>query len=118
MKGSPFSSIAFTAPFLLSVILFFPSLVNAEKFPPYFGQASETLLPQNIPPAFFTFSPDEYYLEPNDSYWVGADRDLGRGWLFGEIIPAVEFPRNSSFKDRASLILRIELFFSGNIDRF
>jgi hypothetical protein len=38
-------------------------------------------------------------------------------WLFAEVIPAVEFPREDSFKDRGSLILRIELFFSGNIRR-
>ncbi len=38
-------------------------------------------------------------------------------WLFGEIIPALEFPREEHFKDRASLILRIELYFSGNLDR-
>lgn len=42
---------------------------------------------------------------------------LHSDWLFGEIIPALEFPRDESFKDRASLILRIELFFSGQIDR-
>lgn len=38
-------------------------------------------------------------------------------WLFGEVIPAVEFPREKSFSDQASLILRIELFFSGSINR-
>lgn len=38
-------------------------------------------------------------------------------WLYGEVIPAVEFPREYNFKDRASLILRIELFFSGNLNR-
>ena len=42
---------------------------------------------------------------------------LHSDWLFGEIIPAVEFPRTESFKDRGSLILRIELYFSGSIDR-
>ncbi|MEX2474369.1 hypothetical protein [Marinobacter sp.] len=42
---------------------------------------------------------------------------LHSDWLFGEIIPALEFPRAESFKDRASLILRIELYFSGSIDR-
>ena len=36
-------------------------------------------------------------------------------WLYGEVIPAVEFPRAYNFKDRASLILRIELFFSGTL---
>lgn len=42
---------------------------------------------------------------------------LHSDWLYGEIIPAVEFPRAESFKDRGSLILRIELYFSGSIDR-
>lgn len=42
---------------------------------------------------------------------------LHSNWVFGEIIPAVEFPRTASFKDRGSLILRIELYFSGSIDR-
>lgn len=42
---------------------------------------------------------------------------LHNDWIFGEIIPAIEFPRTESFKDRASLILRIELYFSGRIDR-
>lgn len=42
---------------------------------------------------------------------------LHSDWLFGEIIPAVEFPRTESFKDRGSLVLRIELYFSGSIDR-
>ncbi|WP_297791869.1 hypothetical protein [uncultured Marinobacter sp.] len=42
---------------------------------------------------------------------------LHSDWLYGEIIPALEFPREDSFKDRASLILRIELYFSGTIDR-
>lgn len=42
---------------------------------------------------------------------------LHSDWLFGEIIPAMEFPRDESFKDRGSLILRIELYFSGSIDR-
>ncbi|AZT85883.1 hypothetical protein EHN06_13965 [Marinobacter sp. NP-4(2019)] len=42
---------------------------------------------------------------------------LHSDWLFGEIIPALEFPREESFKDHGSLILRIELYFSGTIDR-
>lgn len=42
---------------------------------------------------------------------------LHSDWLFGEIIPAINFPRTESFKDRGSLILRIELYFSGSIDR-
>ncbi|MFL1455789.1 hypothetical protein ACJO5Y_15250 [Marinobacter sp. GN3S48] len=42
---------------------------------------------------------------------------LHSDWLYGEIIPALEFPRDESFKDRGSLVLRIELYFSGTIDR-
>lgn len=38
-------------------------------------------------------------------------------WLYGEIIPAIEFPRDYRFKDRASLILRVELFFAGDLNR-
>lgn len=40
---------------------------------------------------------------------------LHEDWLFGEIIPAIEFPRDYRFKDRVSLVLRIELFFSGDL---
>lgn len=36
-------------------------------------------------------------------------------WLFGEIIPALEYPRDEGFKDQASLVLRIEMYFSGNL---
>ncbi len=45
---------------------------------------------------------------------------LHSNWLFAELIPALEFPREDSFKDRASLIFRVEMFFSGVIeeDRF
>ena len=71
MKSHSFSLPTFTAAFLLLIILFSPDRVSADEPSSYFGQASEILLPQNIPPAFFTFSPDEYYLEPDDSYWIG-----------------------------------------------
>lgn len=42
---------------------------------------------------------------------------LHSDWVFGEIIPALEFPRDESFKDQASLVLRVELFFSGSLKR-
>lgn len=42
---------------------------------------------------------------------------LHSDWLFGEVIPALEFPRDEGFRDRGSLILRIELYFSGSIER-
>ena len=41
---------------------------------------------------------------------------LHSDWLFAELIPALTFPREDSFKDRTSLIFRIEMFFSGSIN--
>lgn len=38
-------------------------------------------------------------------------------WLFAEVVPALEFPREDSFQDRASVVLRIEMYFSGTISR-
>ncbi len=38
-------------------------------------------------------------------------------WLYGEVIPGVEFRREDSFKERTSLLLRIEMFFSGELLR-
>jgi|GEM_PF-277152 len=34
-------------------------------------------------------------------------------WLYGEIIPALTFPRDDSFKPNPSITFRIEMFFSG-----
>lgn len=42
---------------------------------------------------------------------------LHSDWLFAEIIPALTFPREESFKDQGSVLFRIEMFFSGSIDR-
>lgn len=42
---------------------------------------------------------------------------LHSDWLFGEVIPALEFPREEGFRDRASVVLRIEMYFAGTIDR-
>ncbi|MFC7293845.1 hypothetical protein [Marinobacter aromaticivorans] len=41
---------------------------------------------------------------------------LHSDWLFAELIPALTFPRDESFKDRGSLIFRIEMYFSGSIN--
>ncbi|WP_246180545.1 hypothetical protein [Marinobacter changyiensis] len=41
---------------------------------------------------------------------------LYEDWLYAEIIPTIEFPREHSFKDRASVVFRLELYFSGNLD--
>ncbi|WP_404363785.1 hypothetical protein [Marinobacter sp.] len=42
---------------------------------------------------------------------------LHSDWVFGELIPAVAFPRDEDFEDRASIVFRIELLFSGDIRR-
>lgn len=36
-------------------------------------------------------------------------------WVFAELIPALTFPRDESFSDQASVIFRLELYFSGSI---
>jgi len=42
---------------------------------------------------------------------------LHSDWLFAEVIPALTFPREESFKDQGSVLFRVEMFFSGNINR-
>ncbi|MGO1461288.1 MAG: hypothetical protein ACTHYN_13150 [Marinobacter sp.] len=41
---------------------------------------------------------------------------LHSDWLFAELIPALTFPRERSFKDHGSVIFRIEMYFSGSIN--
>ncbi|WP_417566258.1 hypothetical protein [Marinobacter sp.] len=41
---------------------------------------------------------------------------LHSNWLYAELIPALEFPREEGFKDQASVVFRIEMFFSGIIE--
>lgn len=41
---------------------------------------------------------------------------LHSDWLFAEVIPALTFPREKSFKDQASMLFRVEMFFSGRIN--
>lgn len=43
---------------------------------------------------------------------------LYENWLYAELIPALEFPRDKNFKDQASVVFRIEMYFSGMIDRY
>ncbi|KAA1176448.1 hypothetical protein FWJ25_04450 [Marinobacter salinexigens] len=40
---------------------------------------------------------------------------LHSDWVYGEIIPALTFPREERFKDQSSIILRVEMYFSGSI---
>ncbi|MFC4259587.1 hypothetical protein ACFOZ5_11155 [Marinobacter lacisalsi] len=42
---------------------------------------------------------------------------LYQDWLYGEIIPSVQFDRENDFREEASLLLRVEMFFSGNVVR-
>ena len=133
---------------------------------------SEVLSPYRLPASFYTFDPDEYWAEPEDSWWLdfsnwvirhderrfdaaqifsvrkrlnnrsvvtprigvlGESQPSWRttsyfadftwryrmyeDWLFAEVVPALEFPREDSFQDRASVVLRIEMYFSGTISR-
>lgn len=41
---------------------------------------------------------------------------LHSDWLFAELIPALTFPREKNFKDQGSVLLRIEMYFSGSIN--
>lgn len=36
-------------------------------------------------------------------------------WLYGEVIPGIEFPRDEGFRERLSLLFRVEMFFSGEL---
>ena len=42
---------------------------------------------------------------------------LYEDWLFAELVPALSFPREDGFKDRASVVFRIEMYFAGTLDR-
>lgn len=38
-------------------------------------------------------------------------------WLFAELVPALAFRRDDDFDDQASIVFRIEMYFSGTINR-
>lgn len=38
-------------------------------------------------------------------------------WLFAELIPALSFPRDESFREQASILFRLEMYFAGTLDR-
>ncbi len=42
---------------------------------------------------------------------------LYHDWLYAEVIPSIEFERENDFKEDTSLLLRVEMFFSGNVLR-
>lgn len=42
---------------------------------------------------------------------------LHSDWIYGEVVPALTFSRENSFRDELSVIFRVELYFSGSIQR-
>ena len=40
---------------------------------------------------------------------------LHSDWVFAELIPAITFPREKGFSDQASILFRLEMYFSGSI---
>lgn len=58
-----------------------------------------------------SWRPTSYFADITWRYRVYED------WLFAELIPALEFPRDRSFKDQGSVVFRIEMYFAGTIDR-
>lgn len=45
---------------------------------------------------------------------VSYRRNLREQWLFGEIIPAIDFPKSEAFRRAPSILLRLETLFSQN----
>lgn len=42
---------------------------------------------------------------------------LHSDWLYAELVPAVTFPRDEDFSDQGSVVLRLEMFFAGTLER-
>lgn len=40
---------------------------------------------------------------------------LYQDWLYGEVIPSVKYERDNDFQEHTSVVLRLEMFFSGSI---
>ncbi len=40
---------------------------------------------------------------------------LYHDWLYGEVIPSIEFERDNHFKEDTALLFRLEMFFSGHV---
>ncbi|MBW0146853.1 hypothetical protein [Marinobacter arenosus] len=58
-----------------------------------------------------TWRTTSYFADVTWRYRLHSD------WVYAEVIPALDFPREDSFKDRASVVFRVELFFSGSLQR-
>lgn len=57
--------------------------------------------------------------QPNprvDNYWARLQwrSRLYKDWLYGKVTPELSFPRERDFKDTWSLLLELEIFFSGD----
>jgi hypothetical protein len=53
----------------------------------------------------------DYFADVTWQYRVYAN------WLFAELVPALKFQRDKGFRDQASVVFRIEMYFAGTIDR-
>ena len=64
---------SFTKRWLATAFLFLPILVSAAEPDPEILEppATERLTPETLPLSFFTFEPDAFWAEPEDSIWLG-----------------------------------------------
>lgn len=73
MKSSIRNGIGLTFAGSITTLLFLIS-ANSYGVEPVFEMQersiSNTLLPEKLPLSFYTFDPDEYWAEPEDSYWL------------------------------------------------
>ncbi len=85
---------------LAQVFDFHKRLNNRSELNPRFG-----VLGESRP----SWRPTRYFADVTWRYRLYHD------WLYGELIPSVEYERDNDFKEHTSLILRLEMFFSGSI---
>lgn len=57
-----------------------------------------------------TWQTTNYFADLTWRYRVYSD------WLYAEVIPALQFPRDEGFSDQASLLFRVEMYFAGTIE--
>src|SRR5690554_4536260 len=73
MKSSIRNGIGLTFAGSITILLFLISAKSYGAEPVFEMQErsiSSTLLPEKLPLSFYTFDPDEYWAEPEDSYWL------------------------------------------------
>ena len=55
-----------------------------------------------------SWRPSVYFVDATWRYRLHDD------WLFGEVIPSLEFPREDNFRENPAITLRVEMYFSGD----